>query len=234
LTLRLEEKILDEVEVLTKNGSSELEISSLIPLAAGSRFENSLEKLLDRLQELVIAREEALYSVTTDNDRVKAMDFKISDQKNLILQTIAGMRDQLRERKNKLSEKMIQTENKYYNIPQKELEYSRLKRLFNINEKYYTLLLEKSIEYKISKEGFVSNNQILEEARTPVTPIAPRRTLVLATFMLSGLLIGLLSLQLDTFFIIRSLRLMKSLSFLMQRSIIWVLSPNTKRIFRFL
>lgn len=190
MTIRLEERILDEVELLTKKSRSELDVSNLIPLAAGSRFENSLIKLIDRLQELIIAREEVLYSVTPDNDRVKSLDYKIDVQKNLILQTIAGLRDQLRDRNATLTERMNQTESKYYNIPQKELEYSRLKRLFTINEKYYTLLLEKSIEYKISKEGFVSNNQILEEAKTPIAPIAPKRNLVIITFMLSGLLLG--------------------------------------------
>lgn len=190
LAIKVEEKILDEAAVLTKKSRSELDLSNLIPIIAGSRYENSLEKLVARLQELIIAREEALYSVTTDNDRVKSLDYNIDVQKNLILQTISGLRDQLRERDRSLTEKMAQTENKYYNIPQKELEYSRLKRLFNINEKYYTLLLEKSIEYKISKEGFVSNNQILEEARTPVSPIAPKRNMVIVTFILSGLLLG--------------------------------------------
>ena len=108
----------------------------------------------------MVDREEALYMVTKDNDRVKALEYQIDIQKNLILQTISALRDQLNDRKEGLNEKMHDTEGIYYNIPQKELEFARLQRLFSINEKYYTLLLEKSIEYKISKEGFVDHENL--------------------------------------------------------------------------
>jgi len=61
------------------------------------------------------------------------------------------------------------------------------------------LLLEKSIEYKISKEGFVSNNQILEEPKTPIMPVSPNKNLVWLTFVLSGLIIGFLIIALKYF-----------------------------------
>ncbi len=192
IQIEIEERLINEVEKLTRKSSNDVEIYNLIPLIAGSKYEASLSKMLDKLHELMVDREEALYMVTKDNDRVKALEYQIDIQKNLILQTISALRDQLNDRKEGLNEKMHDTEGIYYNIPQKELEFARLQRLFSINEKYYTLLLEKSIEYKISKEGFVSNNQILEEARTPTTPVAPKRNVVLFTFLLCGLLLSFL------------------------------------------
>ncbi len=197
--LEIEDKLLFEVEKLTQKSSDKVEIYNLIPLVAGSRFEEALARMLDRLHTLIVDREEALYSVTKDNTRIKAIDYQIDIQKNLILQTIIALRAPLEERKKSLTSKLNETEGSYYNIPQKELEYARLKRLFTINEKYYTLLLEKSIEYRISKEGFVSNNQILEEPRTPVLPVAPNRNLVWLTFILTGLIIGLLIIALKYF-----------------------------------
>ena len=199
IQLEIEERLLNEVEKLTLKGSTEVEIYNLIPLVSGSRYEQSLSRMLDRLYSLMVDREEALYTVTKDNDRIKALDYQIDIQKKLIIQTIDALNEQLADRKKDLNEKMRDSEGIYYNMPQKELEYARLQRLFTINEKYYTLLLEKSIEYKISKEGFVSNNQILEEARTPSSPVAPRRNLILITFILSGLLLGFLIIALRYF-----------------------------------
>lgn len=197
--IEIEDKLLFEVEKLTKKSNDQVEIYNLIPLVAGSKFEEALSKMLDKLHTLIVDREEALYSVTKDNGRIKSIDYQIGIQKNLILQTIVALRGPLEERKNSLNAKLLQTEGFYYNIPQKELEYARLKRLFTINEKYYTLLLEKSIEYRISKEGFVSNNQILEEPRTPILPVAPNRNLVWLAFILTGLIIGLLIIAMKYF-----------------------------------
>jgi tyrosine-protein kinase Etk/Wzc len=199
ISLEIEERLLNEVEKLTIKSSEEIEIYNLIPLVAGSRYEDALSKMLDRLHELIVDREESLYSVTKDNERIKALDYQIGVQKNLILQTVSALRDQLNDRRTRVTEKMHETEGSYYSIPQKELDFARLQRLFTINEKYYTLLLEKSIEYKISKEGFVSNNQILEEPKTPIMPVSPNKNLVWLTFVLSGLIIGFLIIALKYF-----------------------------------
>jgi capsular exopolysaccharide synthesis family protein len=121
---------------------------------------------------------------------VKTLESQIDIQKRVILQTIEALRDQISTRKKTLDNKLSQLEGEYYSIPQKELEFARLQRLSTINEKYYTLLLEKSIEYKISKEGFGSNNQILDEAKTPATPISPKRNMVFLTFVLIGLFVS--------------------------------------------
>ena len=190
LQTQMEERLLNDVEVLTKKSRSDVEIYNLIPLVAGSKYENALSNLLNNLSELMLALDETLLSHTIDNERVKTLQNQIDIQKRVILQTIAALRDQISQRKQTLDGKLSQLEGEYYSIPQKELEFARLQRLSTINEKYYTLLLEKSIEYKISKEGFVSNNQILDEAKTPATPIAPRRNMVLFTFLLIGFFVS--------------------------------------------
>lgn len=191
VNIDIEEHLLDEVEKLTKKNTTEIEVYNLIPLIAGSRYEMALGKQLDKLYILLSDKEEALYNVTPASDRIKSLEYQIEVQKKMILQSISALKNQLESKKQNLNGKLQAASGAYYNIPEKELEFARLQRLFSINEKYYTLLLEKSIEYQISKEGFVSNNQILEEARVPLSPIYPKRKLVWITFVLTGLILGL-------------------------------------------
>ncbi|MEN9347501.1 MAG: hypothetical protein RLZZ77_1012 [Bacteroidota bacterium] len=191
VNIDIEEHLLDEVEKLTKKNTTEIEVYNLIPLIAGSRYEMALGKQLDKLYILLSDKEEALFNVTPASDRIKSLEYQIEVQKKMILQSIAALKNQLESKKQNLNGKLQAASGAYYNIPEKELEFARLQRLFSINEKYYTLLLEKSIEYQISKEGFVSNNQILEEARVPLSPIYPKRRLVWITFVLTGLILGL-------------------------------------------
>lgn len=192
VNIDMEQGLLEEVKKLTKKNTTEIEVYNLLPLIAGSRYEAALSKQLDKLYILLSDKEEALYSVTPASDQIKSLDYQISVQKELILQSIEALKNQLVARKQNLSGKLNLAEGAYYTIPAKELEFARLQRLFQINEKYYTLLLEKAIEYQISKEGFVSNNQILEEARVPASPLYPKRKMVWVTFLLAGLLLGLI------------------------------------------
>lgn len=190
--LQLEERLLDEVEKLTRKNTTDVEVYNIIPLIAGSQYESTLSKLLDKLYLLLSDRQVALYTLTQEHERVKSLNYQIEVQKNIILQSVAGLRDQIRARRQDVTRKISEVEGTFHRIPQKELEFARLQRFFSINEKYYTLLLEKAIEYRISKEGFVSNNQILEEARVPSTPISPKRKLVWLGFILGGLIVGFL------------------------------------------
>jgi capsular exopolysaccharide synthesis family protein len=192
IQLQIEERLLTEVEKLAKKSSDEIEIYNLIPLVAGSKYETSLSKMLNRLQDLIVDREEALYRVKTDHTQIKAIDYQIGVHKDLIVQTIQSLKEQIKQRSEELGSQIQQTEGVYYDMPRKELEFARLQRLFTINDKYYTLLLEKSIEYRISKEGYVSNNQLLEEPRTPVLPVSPNKNIIWPTFIFTGLLIGFL------------------------------------------
>jgi tyrosine-protein kinase Etk/Wzc len=192
VSLDIEQRLLDEVEVLAKKSTSNIEVNSLVPLVAGSRYNATLSKLLDGLYDLMLRKESALYSITPENDRIKTLDYNINVQKSLILQSLKTLRQQINNSKQQLQEKVLELEGVYYNLPIKELEYARLQRLFSINEKYYTLLLEKAIEYRISKEGFVSTNQILEEARIPLEPVKPVKKIILFTFFMAGLLISLI------------------------------------------
>ncbi len=83
-------------------------------------------------------------------------------------------------------------EGRYRALPEKELEYARIERVFSINEKYYTLLLEKDIEYRISKAGFVPENRILENAVVPTAPISPNRNLILSYYLCTGFILSFL------------------------------------------
>ncbi|NQX90934.1 MAG: polysaccharide biosynthesis tyrosine autokinase [Flavobacteriales bacterium] len=188
--LDIEKGLLDEVEELTNSDSEQIGVYNLVPLMAGSRYEFSLTKLLNNLHQLTLRKEEALYSVTPDNNLIEGLDYQIGIQKELIVRTIVSLRDKVDAEREDLNGKLKEIETVYLGLPSKELEFARLQRLFSINEKYYTMLLEKRIEYQISREGFVPKNEILEEARMPDKPISPKRGMITVSFLLVGLFIG--------------------------------------------
>ncbi len=192
IALEVENRLLNEVESLTNKPLEDVSVYNIVPLIAGSKYEKSLTRLLDNLNALAIRREEALFTVTEDNNIVASLEYQIGIQKDVILQTILSIREKINTEAADVNLKLREIEDVYFDLPSKELEYARLNRLFTINEKYYTMLLEKRIEYQISKEGFVTQNQILEEARVPFQAIYPKKNTVAFGFVLAGLIIGFL------------------------------------------
>jgi tyrosine-protein kinase Etk/Wzc len=193
LEIQINDNLLRQVEETIRKSKSELDIYSITPLLSGSSYESSISEMLLKLRDLLLQKEELLFQVTPKNSGSKSIEYSIEIQKNIIIESISSLRNKLKDRKVYLNEKLNKYDSQINSLPTKELEFARLQRLFNINEKYYTLLLEKKTEYRISKEGFVPETRILEEAYIPGGPISPNRNFVLSSFLIAGILIcGLL------------------------------------------
>lgn len=195
IEIEFQEKVLSEIAKVTTSEPSELDVYELIPVITGTSLTNtSLDDMIEDLRQLLITKEELRFEVTPDHGRVKNLEFQIEIQKKLIIEAVEALSNKLRSQREFVEEKLLDYEKSFYALPEKELEYARLQRHFKINEKYYTMLLEKQTEYRISKAGFVPENRILEEARVPKKPIAPNRNMIyffafLPTLFLSFLLI---------------------------------------------
>ncbi|MEQ8360885.1 MAG: polysaccharide biosynthesis tyrosine autokinase [Cytophagales bacterium] len=78
-------------------------------------------------------------------------------------------------------------------LPEKETEYKRLKRIYDLNEKFYLLLMDKKAEFGISEAGTIPDFQVLSPANFPKVPVFPKESDVyLISFGAALLLILLL------------------------------------------
>lgn len=190
VALELKINMLIKIE---KNLSEKKDIDSyrLIALLALMETESALTGQVTTLQNSLKEREELLYEVTPTSEKIKSIDFQIDVQKKLLLESIRSVKDKLQNRKSNLDKKIKELESQYYSAPSEEVEYSRLQRIFDINEKFYNLLLEKKTEYSISQAGNVSAHEVLDKAVVPSSPVSPRKTLVMVSSILSFVLLSL-------------------------------------------
>jgi capsular exopolysaccharide synthesis family protein len=177
LAIELQEDLLTEVSSATERMTKEIDVYNLISLLVGTEFESTISNLLLDLQELLKEREELLFDVTGENAFTQSLDYRIDIQKRLIAESISSLATKLQSRRKIMETKEKEIERTFIGMPAKELEFARYQRLFDINEKYYTILLEKKIEYRISKAGFVTDNRVLEQASVPSRPISPIKSL---------------------------------------------------------
>ena len=191
LKIELEESVLDQIQ---KSGETnkEIELYNLIPFLAGTEYESLLSSMMNSMHDLIMKKEEYLYTGTRENQRVAAIDYQLAIQRNLLFESIKNLKLRLQARKSSIRTKLKEFDKVFLEMPNQEMELTRLQRLYEINEKYYTLLLEKQIEYKISKAGFVTNNQILESSSFPSVPISPKPKVTYISFLIASLILSLI------------------------------------------
>jgi hypothetical protein len=188
--LNIEERLLQAMRESTDKSNTDINVYDLLPLLAGTDYGTALRDQIIQLQEALEEREKLFFFATPANDEIRALDLRINIHKNLLLETIRHLDERSKQKRQELEWMVQELDSRLFLMPEKELQFARLERLFSINEKYYTQLLAKDIEYRISRAGVVPENRILEEASLPTSPLAPNRNMVLFSYLMAGIIAG--------------------------------------------
>ena len=76
-------------------------------------------------------------------------------------------------------------------LPITEIQLARLERNFKVNEKIYTMLIEKYEEANIAEKSKIGKIRIVEEARFPEAPIKPNKKMNMIIAIVLGLGLGI-------------------------------------------
>jgi capsular exopolysaccharide synthesis family protein len=198
LKIELDEMVLSDLQKdLQKNKSIDSYV--LLSLLAGSEEETSIRSVTSELKKLSIEKENLLYNLSPGSEAVKQINSQIDIQKKLLFESINSYRNKLKTKYTNLKGKSNEISSGIDAQPDREMEYSRLMRMFNINEKYYTLLLEKKTEFSISNAGYVSNTSILESATPNLTPSSPSKKSAISIGIIIAFLVSLILLSVRYF-----------------------------------
>lgn len=173
--------------------SDRIEIYKVIPAVTGTNYEALLINELEKLHELLIEKEDLSYSITETNEKYLKVERSIRSQNENIFRILSTIKNQLKFKKSSLQDRIYKVESELYGIPEKEMELSRLNRMFNLNEKYYTLLIEKKTQYAISKAGFTMDNMVLQSP-TDAGQISPNSRIIYASAIIFTLLLSFIYL----------------------------------------
>lgn len=174
---------------LTKD-PNRLEIYRLLPEMLGKSFEISLTKQINDLNLLLERKDELLSSINENHLEIKNIQSKLSFKIQNIRKSVDVILDRLQTSAQLIRSKINGFEGEYLSLPEKKMEFNRLKSLQELNDKYFTLLTEKKILYSISNAGYTSNNRILNQASIAKTPINPNKNKTYSIFIFIGIILG--------------------------------------------
>ncbi|MFK8038280.1 MAG: polysaccharide biosynthesis tyrosine autokinase [Crocinitomicaceae bacterium] len=167
------------------NTKDRTKVYNLIPTVIGTRFQTLLQGQLDQLYKLLELKEDASYRFTDENEGLKNLNTNIDTQISTISQTLNAIKNQVNLRKEGLKRRLQSLEAQLYGVPAKELELAGLRRKFNLNEKYYSILIERRTEYEISKAGYTVDNNILQSPTYPSLVSPNKKIVYLGAFLIS-------------------------------------------------
>lgn len=167
-----------------------LDVYRILPELLGKSYETAIAGHIEALHLLLEEKEDVLFKLTEESSEAKRIDRKIQEKTKQISKSIEAIENRLRDRSKAIREKIGSLESEYSQLPEKRMEFNRLKNIQDLNEKYFQLLTEKKVQYSISDAGFASNNRILKKPSADFEPVEPKSAVVYTGFILLGFLIG--------------------------------------------
>ena len=169
-----------------------LEIYRLIPEMVGKKsFEGTVLRQVEDLNKLLETEEDLLRDVTQENRQIKIINERINNRIFSIKKSLKIIDERLRHDRSMIQEKINEIEGKYYGLPEKTMEFERLKYMEELNNRYFSLFTEKKIEFELSNAGYSTSNRILSEPVVPIDPMYPRVGVVYLFALLLGFIVGL-------------------------------------------
>jgi len=189
----IEDELNSLITVHKMIGSSpnRLEVYKMLPEMLGKSYETSLVKHIEELHLLLERKEDLLYRVTPENSEVKLLDRKVKAKTNLIQRSVSAIENRLMQNARVLKGNLAKYKDDIFELPEKKMEFNRLKNIQNLNEKYFTLLTEKKVLYAISDAGYASSNRILSMPKVATTPVEPSKNFIYSSFIMFGIILGL-------------------------------------------
>ncbi|MCB0541343.1 MAG: hypothetical protein KDE33_27795, partial [Bacteroidetes bacterium] len=169
---------------------SENDISNLTQLVFPDNnmvFENSISEITT----LQSKRNLKLLNVTPDHPDIILINKEINALKsNLINQVELAINKSISERK-EIQDKINTLYASLYSLPDKEIDFSKIKRESDLKQQFYFNLIEQRNLYNISRAGIISDYIILEKANLPIIPIAPNDMMIWAVALFLAFFLGL-------------------------------------------
>jgi len=183
--LNLEKKVITTLLNQIKRGKS-IENIAII----GVENSNSILALISNLQKAIVQKKALLQEFTPMHPEVIKVNATIKELKRSIYQGLKNTLLVIKEKEKALKAQYNKEQQKIAKLPELERKLSELKRNYLVNEKIYTILLEKRSEISFAKASTINQNRVIDKAKVPQKPIKPKRKIVYMVGTILGFVFG--------------------------------------------
>lgn len=162
--------------------------------------DQGLSTLIDKYNELFLQKEQIQRASTTSNPVLQNIIEQLSNMKSGIKTSIINVRKTLLISKRVIDQGGRTTTNKIQQIPRIEREFVEIKRQQQIKETLYLFLLQKREETSLSLAATAPKAKIVSLPRSNNAPVSPKKSIILLSALLLGLIIPVLIIYVKDLF----------------------------------
>jgi capsular exopolysaccharide synthesis family protein len=174
------------INYLNKYVSEKNDLKNASPTSLGVD-DPLLGQLIVKLSELSAERESMLRFTKKENPLISSIDTKIEETRASLVRNIESIRQGLLASKSEFESQLKKVEQKVSTLPKAEFELIGLQRQYSIKESLFLLLLEKKSDNSIMLASTVSDNLIIDAARSEKEPLRPKSMVIYLIGLVAGL-----------------------------------------------
>jgi len=195
--LSLKEKLAQNLMTFVQNNRN---LDAIGPTLLEFKDEATL-KYINTLEELQQQEDELSIEFTDQYPKLKNIKKRIKKIKKKIIRNIKNLKATLITKRESLENQKIKYEKILKSLPKDEKELVSFQRDYEVNSKMYSILLEKKAENELIKVALVSNYEIIDSAYTPMSPVKPKRFIILVIAAILGFIFALFISMIRVIFI---------------------------------
>lgn len=162
--------------------------SGLMPSNIGLE-DKAITAEISSYNELILAKEDMLKSVTSEHPNVIKLQEQINDVKINLKNSLRLYKNNTQTMLNSIQSKQNQIEGRIQKVPTHERGFRNIARQQQIVESLYLFLLQKREENEIKSASTPQNIKIVDYAYEDKTPVAPKKIIILGAALVLGFLI---------------------------------------------
>lgn len=174
-SLEFQIDLLEDLAGLIQNNKN---LEEFIPLLPNLEDEQLVE-VIKNLNQLNLDRENLLMSQSENTHAFQVKKNSAIKAKSDALELIAQNEKIVKKQIHDLNLEQFEIESSIMSFPAKETEMSRLKRHYNLYDKFYSLLMDKLVEQGLTKAGVTVDFIILSQPSIETVPIYPKKGIIL-------------------------------------------------------
>ncbi|HLP04254.1 MAG TPA: polysaccharide biosynthesis tyrosine autokinase [Paludibacter sp.] len=173
------------IETYVKDGKNQY---NLVPANLGIE-DKSLLQLVQEYNQALLERMKLQRTTNEKNPVLIQMEQQLKEIRKSIIVSIQSIKDGVRIALKDVKGKNRQFASKIKEVPTQERQFIEIKRQQEIKQKLYLFLLQKREENALSLASTIPSAKTLDLAYASMTPVAPKRMMILLVALLLGLVV---------------------------------------------
>lgn len=153
-------------------------------------FPEPMKENLDALQQLQMELDKLQLSYKESTFAYRGKQKEIENIRKKVGQQIAEFKSSMQKKLANLHQTKTALENEFAGMPNKNTEYNKNQRFYQLYEEFYLMMMQSKSEFEIAQAGTIPDFKILSPASLPRVPIAPNKLAIMGIGIIAGFILN--------------------------------------------